>query len=198
MKALIIALVLLVLATGSSMAGPKDQWFTIPSGGVTPPSGAPLNMVSGAWENTRDLYVCRAAVGPAIFPGKTWPGLSGCFVASSGPGTEESLITPYQVLPQPPYVSDYFRYGWYPRSFMIAHPALWYQAVQGGVDPVYGWDMYHADYHICTRDVWVNGAYVGRHPGRLVGQPPSDWCIVTWGGQIYIGQDWYILLYLSQ
>ena len=54
-KRLRIALVLLVLATGSSMAGPKDQWFTITRNGVTPPPEAQMGLVSGGQENGREL-----------------------------------------------------------------------------------------------------------------------------------------------
>src|SRR5215831_693552 len=102
-KRLRIALVLLVLATGSSMAGSKDQWFTIGGRSQTPPPGPPY-MVSGGLENGRELYVCRAAVLYEMVPGKTWSGLNGCLVAHNG---EEIRVTPYQVLAQPPFVSDF-------------------------------------------------------------------------------------------
>jgi hypothetical protein len=188
-KRLVIALILLLLATGSSMAGVYDQWFTIGSLSQTPPPGPPY-MVSGGLENGRELYVCRAAVGNVILPGKTWSGLNGCFVAQGG----EMLITPYQVLAQPPFVSDYnFTYHWATRTEMIANPGLWNLAVQGGIEA--GSSIYVSDYRICSRDLFVNGAYVGRHPGRLINVPPSDWCVVTWGGQQYYAQDWSVLLY---
>src|SRR5262249_3608830 len=148
-------------------------------------------MVSGGLENGRELYVCRAAVDNVILPGKTWSGLGGCFVA--GPSGGETLIKIYQVLAQPPFVTDYnFTYHWTTRPEIIATPCLWDLAVQGGTD---GGQPAHPDYHICSRDLWVNGAYVGRHPGRLVGIPPSDWCVVTWGGRSYWAQDWDVLLY---
>ena len=80
-----------------------------------------MGLVSGGWENGRELYVCRAVIGDIIQPGKTWTGLNGCFVASSN---GETLVTPYQVLPQPPFVSDYnFTYRWATRTEMITIPA---------------------------------------------------------------------------
>ena len=186
-----IPLVLLVLATGSSMAGPNDQWFTIPRSGVTPPPEALMGLVVGGLENGRELYVCRAVISDIIQPGKTWAGLNGCFVAS---GVGETLVAPYQVLPQPPFVSDYnFTYRWATRAEMITDPSLWYLAVQGGIYPQ--GDVYTTDTHICSRDLWVNGAYAGRHPGVLFDRPPGDTCYVTWGGQYYGGQDWNVLLY---
>src|SRR5262245_14981856 len=130
-KRLRIVLVLLILATGSSMAGPKDQWFSITRSGVTPPPEALMGLVSGGWENGRELYVCRAVIGDIIQPGKTWTGLNGCFVADYN---GERLVTPYQVLPQPPFLSDYnFTYRWASRTEMITNPGLWYLAVQGGI-----------------------------------------------------------------
>jgi hypothetical protein len=180
-----IVLVLLLLATVNTIAGPKDQWFTM--GSYVVPI-APQYMVSGGYENGRELFVCRAAVDTVIFPGKTWDGLGGCFVAAYG---VETLITPYQVLAKPPLVSDYFVYRWATRTEMITNPGLWYLAVQGGV-------YSSGDYHVCSRDLWLNGTYVGRHPGRLVSKPPSDWCEVTWGGQVYWAQDWDILLYANE
>jgi len=189
-KRLRIALVLLVLATGTSMAGPKDQWFTITRTGVTPPPEALMGLVSGGWENGRELYVCRAVIFNNIQPGKTWTGLNGCFVVSSN---GETLVTPYQVLPQPPFVSDYnFTYRWATRTEIISNPGLWDLAVQGGI---YLGSVNNPDTHICSRDLWLNGAYVGRHPGVLFDQPPFDTCYVTWGGQYYGGQDFNILLY---
>lgn len=174
----------------ASMAGPKDQWWTISAS--YPRSLAPENMVDGGLENGRQLFVCRVAIGNRVFPGKTWDGLGGCFVAIGG----EPLATSYQVLAKPPIVSDYFVYRWATRTEMIADPSLWYLAVQGGFDSGNAND---ADYHICSRDLWINGTYVGKHPGRQFGRPPYDYCTVTWGGQAYEapGLDYEILLYAN-
>jgi len=188
-KRLRIALVLLVLATGSSMAGPKDQWWTISNS--YPKTLAPQYMVKGGFENGHDLFVCRAAINNRVYPGKTWDGLGGCFVSIGN----EPLVTPYQVLPTPPIVSDSLAYRWASRTEMITDPSLWYVAVQGGWGSGTPND---SDYHICSRDLSINGAYVGKHPGRQFGRPPYDYCAVTWGGQIYEapGLDYDILLYL--
>jgi hypothetical protein len=181
-----IALVLLVLAAASSMAGPKDQWFTMGSN-VVPI--APQYMVKGGSENGRDLFVCRAIVGSKIIPGKTWDGLGGCFVSNEF----ETLITPYQVLVQPPLVSDYFTYRWASRSNMIDNPGLWNFVVQGGFNSGY---LYDPDYRICSMNLWVNGVYLGKHPGLQLKKPPFDFCYVTWGGQVYASQDYDILVYV--
>ena len=55
-----IALVLLMLATGSLMAGSKDQWFTITRIGVTPPPEALMGLVSGGWDRTRAVRLPRS------------------------------------------------------------------------------------------------------------------------------------------
>ena len=174
-----------------STAGPKDQWWTIAP--YFPRPLAPQYMVSGGLENGRELFVCRAAYANKIFPGKTWDGLGGCFVSVE----TEPLATAYQVLPKPPIVSDYFVYRWATRTEMITNPSLWNLAVQGGFDSGNGAD---SDYHVCRRDLSVNGAYVGKHPGRQFGRPPGDYCAVTWGGQLYEtpGLDYEILLYANQ
>src|SRR5262249_147216 len=155
----------------------------------------PQYMVKGGSENGRDLFVCHAVLGSAelrnsrVVPGKTWDGLGGCFV---GDGNSEILVKPYQVLVQPPLVSDYFTYRWASRTEMINNPGLWYFAVQGG----WGENNYEdPDSHICSFNLWVNGVYVGTHPGRQEGRPPYDWCNVTWGGKEYGWQDYTILLY---
>ena len=75
-----------------------------------------------------------------------------------------------------------------------ANPLVWNLAVQGGFGPGSS-----QDYRICTRDLWINGTYVGRHSGRFIGAPPQTngtWCVVTWGGQVYYEDvDWSILIY---
>jgi hypothetical protein len=124
-------------------------------------------------------------------PGKTWDGLGGCFVFING---VETLITSYQVLVQPPLVSDYFTYGWVQRSEMLTNPGLWYLAVQGGFDAGGPDDP---DFHICSGALWMNGVYLGTHPGRQNLRPPFDYCLVTWGGQEYWLQDYAILLYAN-
>lgn len=184
-------IVLLILAAGSTMAGPSDPWYTIDPYFHT--YLAPQFMVSGGLENGRQLFVCRAVYGTRVWPGKTWDGLGGCFVAISG----EPLVTSYQVLATPPLVSNYFTYRWASRSEMITNPGLWYLAIQGGFDGGAGGDP---DYHICSRDLFINGTYVGKHPGRQFGRPPYDYCAVTWGGQLYEapGLDYDILLYANQ
>jgi len=105
-------------------------------------------MVSGGLENGRELFVCRAAYANKVFPGKTWDGLSGCFVSVE----TEPLATSYQVLPK-----YYFVYRWATRTEMITNPSLWNLAVQGGFDSGNGAD---SDYHVCSRDLSVNGASV--------------------------------------
>jgi hypothetical protein len=147
-------------------------------------------MVSGGVENGRELFVSRAVYGNGLFPGKTWAGLGGCFVAVAG----EPLVTPYQVLVKPPLVSEEFVYRFATHAELNADGTLWGLAVQGGFSP-----SSSPDYLLCTRDLWVNGTYVGRHPGRFIGGPPSlagTLCVVTWGGQSYYETDnWSLLIY---
>ena len=183
-----ITLVLLVLAAASSMAGPKDQWFTM---GPNVVPIAPQYMVKGGSENGRDLFVCRAFTADGVLPGKTWDGLGGCFIAIGG---VETLMTQYQVLGQPPLVSNYFTYRWASRFEMIDNPGLWYVAVQGGFNTGL---LYDPDFRICSSVLWVNGVYLGTHPGRQAGKPPNDYCFVTWGGHWYAQQYYDILLYAN-
>jgi len=201
---LCIALVVLVLAVGSAQAEGLNIWHTVNQGQQPP---YPFVMAGGS-EPGHTLYVCRA-IAPAVFlnlaglltPGKTWPGLDGCFVGAEA-NPSEQLITPYQVLLTPPLVDPRLITTWRTRAELRARPDLVSNAVQGGYS-INGTNIvFHPDLHICRAQVTVNGNFVGVHPGQLQLFLDNNgvWdgnCAITYGGEPACGAcpDWDILLY---
>jgi hypothetical protein len=199
--ALCLALVVCVLAVGIAQADYLNQWQTIDS--LTAPPYP--DVVEGGSEPGHTLYVCRAvalagSAYPLLTPGKTWPGLAGCFVSAPYIGYVEQLVTKYQVLLTPPLVVPQFAYYWSTRDAIRSNPALVSYAVQGGYSGMTY--PYQPDFFICRAHLTVNGTDVGMHPGSLalyqdIATGVYDGrCLITYGGTSYAAPPpWDILLY---